>query len=154
MWGKPEFLTLTRQNHDEFLREVPLEKLSRTFQDAIFITPELGFRYLWVDSLAIVQNVPEDWKEESTRMAKIYKNAFCNLCASMPVSGRSGLLSDSRTPKPLPPVVHFNGTSGSKDWMLLETIPWTLLRATPLYRRAWVLQEQTLVRTYNIPHSS
>lgn len=60
MWGKQEFLTLTWQNHDEFLREVPLEKISRTFQDAIFITAELGFRYLWIDSLAIVQNVPED----------------------------------------------------------------------------------------------
>jgi hypothetical protein len=151
MWGNQDFLTLRRDNHDDFLREISLGALSPTFQDAIFVTANLGFKYLWIDSLCILQDESQDWKNESERMAKIYKNAICNLCASMSASERSGLLSDRRRPEPLPPVVHFNGTSRNKSWLLSERMPWGSLRAAPLYRRAWVLQEQILVgsKTYS-----
>jgi hypothetical protein len=36
-----------------------------TFRGAIEMTRKLGFRYLWIDSLCIVQNDEDDWKQES-----------------------------------------------------------------------------------------
>jgi len=34
----------------------------------------LGFQYIWIDSLCIVQDDPEDWKQESLSMYGVYKN--------------------------------------------------------------------------------
>jgi hypothetical protein len=33
----------------------------------------MGYRYLWIDSLYIIQDSPEDWRQEMTRMGSIYK---------------------------------------------------------------------------------
>jgi hypothetical protein len=38
----------------------PLEILSQTFIDAVFKARRFGFRYLWVDSLCIIQDSKED----------------------------------------------------------------------------------------------
>jgi hypothetical protein len=43
-----------------------------TFFDATIITRELGYRYLWIDSLCIVQDFLEDWEAESQNMGNIY----------------------------------------------------------------------------------
>lgn len=146
MWGDQKFLTVTSANHDQFLHQVPLQSLSQTFQDALQVTIELGFQYLWIDSLCILQDDQDDWQKESQRMAYIYKNAACNLCASVPGSKEQGLLTKARAVNPLPPLIHLDGDSSSRTKLLSETKPWTFLRNSPLYRRAWVLQEQLLVR--------
>jgi Heterokaryon incompatibility protein (HET) len=36
--------------------EIDYDALPKTFRDAIQITPHLGLRYLWIDSLCIVQD--------------------------------------------------------------------------------------------------
>lgn len=38
----------------------------KTFLDAILISKYLGFQYLWVDSLCIIQDSAEDWGKESS----------------------------------------------------------------------------------------
>lgn len=147
MWGKQKFLKLTTQNHDDLLDSIPLGSLSQTFRDALTVTAELGFQYLWIDSLCILQDDEQDWKNESGRMASIYKNAACNLCASASASDRNGLLSESRALDPLPPLLHFDGDTPQRTKLLSEIKPWNWLRDSPLYGRAWVLQEQILVGT-------
>jgi hypothetical protein len=145
MWGDQKFLTLTQENHDDFLDYIPMESLSRTFKDAIRITVALGFKYLWIDSLCIIQDDAQDWNAESENMAHIYKNAVCNLCASGSDSQRTGLLKRNRASNPLPPVIHFDGRGPNQVKVISESMPWQSLRDGPLYRRAWVLQEQILV---------
>jgi hypothetical protein len=41
-------------------REIRMEDLSRTFQDAIRVIKSLALQYLWIDSLYIVQDSVED----------------------------------------------------------------------------------------------
>lgn len=41
---------------------IDMDELPKTFQDAIVITRRLGARYLWIDSLYIIQDSVEDWK--------------------------------------------------------------------------------------------
>jgi hypothetical protein len=65
-----------------FRTRLPFISLSRRFQDAMYATLSLGFHYLWIDSLCIEQNDRADWKQESEHMAKVYKNATCNLSVS------------------------------------------------------------------------
>lgn len=71
------------ENGDEI---TPLpEKLPQTIEDTITLTSDLGFQYLWVDALCIVQDDP-DWKKEATleRMDAIYN------CSSLTIAAASG----------------------------------------------------------------
>jgi hypothetical protein len=73
-------------------RAIPREALASTFRDALKITRALGLRYLWVDSLCILQDSPEDWKERSSRMPDIYKNAFVTIAAAATEDCLGGIL--------------------------------------------------------------
>ncbi|EXK30603.1 hypothetical protein FOMG_13387 [Fusarium oxysporum f. sp. melonis 26406] len=54
-------------------------------------TRNLGFRYLWIDSVCIVQDDEEDWAREATLMYKVYANAECNLAAAASRDSSGGL---------------------------------------------------------------
>ena len=71
-WGKKHIVTTTKATLEQRKLEVPWLLLSRTFQDAITITRELGIRYIWIDSLCIIQDDKEDWERVSAKMAEIY----------------------------------------------------------------------------------
>ena len=54
-WGTREFMTLTVANLDEMQQRIGVSKLTKTFREAMEITKRLGVRYLWIDSLCIIQ---------------------------------------------------------------------------------------------------
>ena len=54
-------------------------------------TRNLGYRYLWIDSLCIVQDDQEDWDREATLMYNVYTNAECNLAAAASRDSSGGL---------------------------------------------------------------
>ncbi|KAK7993899.1 Gamma-tubulin complex component 4 [Apiospora arundinis] len=43
--------------------------MPQTLQDALIVTEKLGLRYVWIDALCIVQDDPEDWEVEGSKMA-------------------------------------------------------------------------------------
>lgn len=63
----------------------------RTFRDAILITRALGYRYLWIDSLCIIQD-SEDWFHEASTMGDVYSNSQCTLAAIYAYNSTEGLL--------------------------------------------------------------
>ncbi|PNP82205.1 hypothetical protein FNYG_04394 [Fusarium nygamai] len=71
--------------------EIPFKNLPRTFRDAITVTRKLGFMYLWIDSLCIIQGDKADWERESSIMASIYSNGILNLAASYSSDSHGGL---------------------------------------------------------------
>ena len=66
---------------------IGISLLRRSFQDAIYATRKLGHRYIWIDSLCIIQDSIEDWTIEAAMMNKVYSMCECNIAAST-VSGR------------------------------------------------------------------
>ncbi len=50
-------------------------ELPLAFQQCIKIVRALGIRFLWIDSLCIVQDDPDEWQLEAARMASIFENA-------------------------------------------------------------------------------
>ena len=80
-----EIFKLTQQNLESLKRQIPLGKLTQTFRDAIAITNAAGFQYLWIDSLCIIQDSPQDWVIEANRMVHVYGNAALNLVACGPL---------------------------------------------------------------------
>ena len=81
-WGKSHKLTLQRNNLHAFQDKIPDEALPKTFEDAIFIARYLGFGYLWIDSLCIIQDDEDDWKRESVLMTSVYGGGVLNIAAT------------------------------------------------------------------------
>jgi hypothetical protein len=80
-WGGLPTLKTTTDNLTSLQKGVPLHSLPRLYQDAVMITRSLGYRYLWIDSLCIIQDSLEDWMKESGKMCYIYKNAAVTIAA-------------------------------------------------------------------------
>ncbi|CZR67952.1 uncharacterized protein PAC_17851 [Phialocephala subalpina] len=60
-WGERQKTETTKDNIDRFKQVLPMDELPRTFKDAIMVTRQLGFQYIWIDSLCIIQHDKEDW---------------------------------------------------------------------------------------------
>ncbi|KAF3000634.1 hypothetical protein E8E14_004758 [Neopestalotiopsis sp. 37M] len=71
--------------------EIPWDSLPNTFRDAIEVTRQLGVRYLWIDSLCIIQDDENDWKQESSKMVEVYQNAYLTICATGGQNDDAGL---------------------------------------------------------------
>jgi hypothetical protein len=92
-WGNKKIITTTKATLKSRKSDIPWLSLSRTFQDAITITRELGFRYLWIDSLCIIQDDKKDWERESAKMASIYADSWLTIAAALGIDGDSGCFS-------------------------------------------------------------
>ncbi|KAF8855326.1 hypothetical protein BDZ45DRAFT_805077 [Acephala macrosclerotiorum] len=53
-----------------------------TFEEAIQFARKFRVRYLWIDSLCIIQGDDEDWKREAMSMGDVYSNSLLNLSAT------------------------------------------------------------------------
>lgn len=72
----------TRENEHNMLRGVPFENLEKTFQDAIMICFRLKIRYIWIDTLCILQGDIDDWEHEAMNMGSIYSSCVLNIVAA------------------------------------------------------------------------
>lgn len=95
LWGdenehKP-FCTY-RKNVKEFQGFIDFSKLPQMFTDAVAVTRNLGVRYLWIDSLCIIQEDPKDWNKECQRMEYVFNSAYVTIAASCASGVRDGFL--------------------------------------------------------------
>lgn len=96
-WGQgPNLLKTTTQNYTNRLAGIDWNELPPVFQDAISIVREIGCKWMWIDSLCIIQDSPSDWKEESTKMADIYSNSYLNIAATFSSTSYGNFFSDRK----------------------------------------------------------
>jgi hypothetical protein len=91
-WGETTALPVMTKKATllQHLERVSHSELSRTFQDTIRISRQLNERYLWIDSLCIVQDDPADWETEAARMPAIYGGATLTIAALGAENGSGG----------------------------------------------------------------
>ena len=106
-WGQVSLTKLLKVNLEEFLIRVPA--LPRTFVEAILASRKLGARYLWIDSLCIVQDDLDDWRRESSLMYEVYKNALCTIAATASSDSRGGLFYCRTSLVPSAKFIDFQG---------------------------------------------
>jgi Heterokaryon incompatibility protein (HET) len=94
-WGSAETLPArtTKANLASRHLRINEDELSRTFRDAILLARHLSIRYLWIDSLCIIQDNTEDWARESANMASIYEDAWLVIAATHAEHGGIGCFS-------------------------------------------------------------
>jgi hypothetical protein len=84
-WGTGPVPLRTTRSPDTFTQyqqSIEFAALPRTFQEVVLFTRRLFIQYLWIDSLCIIQDDEEDWREQSALMAKVYSNALLTVAAS------------------------------------------------------------------------
>ena len=141
-WGSPskDAITLRKNDIQDLVNGVRINTLQQSIQDAILVTRKLGFRYLWVDALCIIQDDPKDKSQEISHMASIYKNASITIAAACSKAAILGFLSDHRqmqrdylpdqkftVANPGEPIGHVYLTAGAYEpEHILDTRGWAL----------------------------
>ncbi|KAM0332206.1 hypothetical protein ACHAQA_002481 [Verticillium albo-atrum] len=120
------------------------DELPLNFQDAIEVARGLGVRYLWIDSICIIQHDKEDWKRESVRMEQVYSNSKCVLAASSAALTTDGFLRHTRKARNF---VTLTSSSGVKSYVCENIDNFKQdVEESVLNTRGWVLQERALAR--------
>ncbi|KAK2035339.1 heterokaryon incompatibility protein [Colletotrichum zoysiae] len=150
-WGKIKINSITRKdNLKRRLSLIPWALLPPSFQHAVEMTRKLGVRYLWIDSLCIIQDDKEDWEREAAQMVNVYRNSYATIAVSWSQDSQGGCYSRTipslcfRMTKPGGDVFTIAlGIGAKRD----GTREYAKVQAYfPLFNRAWCLQERLLSR--------
>ncbi|KAF2262597.1 HET-domain-containing protein, partial [Lojkania enalia] len=146
-WVRGETFLLQGNCLSDLKREIPISQLPRRFLEALEIVLHLGYSYLWLDAICVLQDSPSDWEHEASRMADVYENAVFNIAATAPDVTHSSFFPSNFTKnrKPLTVPVKIQVTDGCLVgvYSIVQNDFWRVrVDEAPLNRRAWVLQER------------
>lgn len=148
-WGETqdECIKLTDENIESFQKELPDLQHAQTFKDAITATRKLGFEYIWIDSLCIIQKQEnkEDWLKEASQMSSVYKYSTCNITATSAENDTGGCFFDREIDNSIPARITVESTLSRPvtfDINCLAQDHWNAdVENSPVNERGWVLQE-------------
>lgn len=126
-----------------FKQSIPYKDLPLTFRDAVDCTRQLGVRYLWIDSICILQGKNGDFNEEAKKMEDVFSGAYCVLAASRANSQLDGFLG----PRPQREFVTFQRGFEQPFYVCktIDNFSKDVIEGS-LNKRGWVLQERALAR--------
>jgi Heterokaryon incompatibility protein (HET) len=134
-----------------FLDGITMDRLPRTFREAISFTRRHGVRFIWIDSLCIIQDSYSDWTQEAAAMGRIYSGALFTLISA---SGHSdGGCVVARNPLEVTPADLVLSPLSEGSSMEVKIFPYLptrkmLTSSAPTTMRAWCQQEREFsVRT-------
>ncbi|OTA93504.1 hypothetical protein M434DRAFT_395555 [Hypoxylon sp. CO27-5] len=151
-WGNPALMPtkLTAHTLKDYQDNIPYDTLPSTFRDAVTFTRMMNVRYLWIDSLCIIQrdtkkDSPEDeelsrqdWIRESEAMCSVFENSYLTLAAASSSGCTGGLFSSTKTTEII-------GTNVDGPYQIYaRKQPNHNARQFPLFERGWVMQESLL----------
>jgi hypothetical protein len=140
-WGANPLVRTTSSNINDHRRLLPINALPKTFRDAIQICQELRLRYLWIDSLCIIQDDMLDWERESVKMGEVYSSAFITIAASASTDSTGGCF----LPRTCEEKIQVKCGS-SRVYIRRRPLDFNTLRTRHLHTRGWVTQERALSR--------
>lgn len=152
VWGKNQRFLTTVATFTERRKGFKLDSLPRTIRDAVVFTRGLGLKYLWVDSICIIQDSVPDWSKESTKMCSVYSKAAVTFAAvdspdsdtGLFIGGSNRSLTQIGTPDgPVYFRSHNHGAPGSEPHPQ-NLPPFDNLEPPILATRGWTLQELML----------
>lgn len=145
-WGGSIPVVLGKETLHYLKKGIDLLTLPKTFQHAVALVRSLDIRYLWIDSLCIIQDSYMDWEREASRMKDVYRNAILTIAATGAASSSAGCFFDRDIDlvRAITVSVSWLGVSQGK-YLLCDGYIWqdNIVKA-PLNHRAWVVQERLL----------
>lgn len=146
IWGDVQQSLLTQANYERWQKQGALRnvKIPRTVRDAIELTQMIGYRYLWVDALCIVQDDDSIRHHQISQMHQIYQQAELTIIAAdakhcdQGLSGISTMSDRTRRHQ----TYQLPGTS----FMRLPLSTRRSLETSPWRTRGWTFQEELCSR--------
>lgn len=126
-----------------------LTDLPKVIQDTIILVKSLGIRYLWVDSICILQDDAQSWRLNASVMNLVYGNADLTICAADGDGATTGLKAFTQ------PSVHArHARQFTADYklsperealrLMLSYPSETYVKRSRWNERAWTFQERLL----------
>lgn len=151
-----------KANYEAHKQAIKYTDMPKTIQDAVTICRRLGVRYLWVDSLCIIQHDQEEWERECGNMCQVYSCAALTISATHSDGCTRGIfatqefgrqtkylgeLADGRPVYLRPNIAKFHNACDPGQLSRVPSSPYGAssgLGREPLACRAWCLQESVL----------
>ncbi|KAJ8130723.1 hypothetical protein O1611_g2903 [Lasiodiplodia mahajangana] len=152
-WGSGTNVTTTKESFRSRLESISLDSLPLTLRDAVIATRRLGFRFLWVDAICIIQDDADDWEREASQMRAVYANATITMSAHDSEDCQSGLFRTRQNRITSPVQIPFRVPKKYQEERLAHQTNYyvlpvhgekELLGPSRVDTRAWTLQENIL----------
>jgi hypothetical protein len=148
-WSRPAALETLKSNYVAHTKGIGWDVLPKTFIEAIAIAQDLDLRYLWIDSLCIIQDDEDDKSHEIAKMSSTYTNAYITIAATHSDSSMHGCYSTGSLHHQdyrLPSSKQHGAITVETDLYVREKIAHIgeERALTPLLKRGWVCQERLL----------
>ncbi|KAF7531407.1 hypothetical protein G7054_g8943 [Neopestalotiopsis clavispora] len=144
-WGTGKKFRTTTENLKSHIKGISFASLPATFRDAVQVTRALGCKYLWIDSICIVQEGHQaDFETEKKNMEQVYSGAYCVLASSRNPGHYAGFLDD-RNPRPTLSLQKSGQSAPFYITKPIDNFNDHVLEGS-LNKRGWVLQEHALAR--------
>lgn len=119
-----------------------MDGLSSTVADAVRLCHRIGFQYLWVDALCIIQNDKADWERESRNMSTVYGNAALTITTPIVCDSSQSFIEARRTSSAAISVLDNMARIPSED------------RQTGLQRAVWIGTKQMFEGSWFLEHGN
>ncbi|KAL1888552.1 hypothetical protein Sste5346_009508 [Sporothrix stenoceras] len=139
VWGQNTQPLLTRARLTGYMAPGGLAtaELPMTISDAMEFVNDLGLRYLWVDSLCIIQDDDVDKQKQLPQMAALYEAAELVIVAAAGRDASAGLVGYKTDRQPSQAVETIDGLT----YITYQSGLHDVLRWTHWDRRGWTYQE-------------
>jgi hypothetical protein len=148
VWGPMQTYVLEKSSLEAMKSALDMSRVPQTILDAIKVTKLLGYPFLWIDALCIVQDSGPEMMEEISALGEIYENATVTIIAGNSPSASSGFLTTFTSPEYFNKPFEFpiNTSNNSPIWLSLGYRAYYKPFKDPINSRAWTLQERILSR--------
>ena len=145
-WGEETAKSnTTSENLEDRKVAIHFNELSANFRDAIVTMRKLEVKYIWIDSICIVQDDDQDWEAEAPRMVTIYMNSLLTISAEGPGESDPSFLRPREVACPLPYEYYHPSLGHIEGNVWLEPLVPQLnfwIEYNTLRDRGWILQER------------
>lgn len=149
-WGQHQNCITVQKSLTSRKAGISWQSIPKTFQEAIQLTLSLGFRFIWIDCLCIVQDDADDWEVQSSLMSEIYQDAALTIAATSSSGDNEGCCSKNAQHVPAIELTSPEHISQYRIAVRRPLVHWhdettkSLRSHFPLLTRGWAFQERLL----------
>ncbi|KAI8626953.1 HET-domain-containing protein [Xylariaceae sp. FL1651] len=155
-WNALPPLRLLSSNYNQFQKGIKESELPKNFLNAARVCVQLNIRYIWIDSLCIIQDSLSDWQQQAVLMHLVYRHALITIVATSAASCHDGFLERSIDTSPAVKVAYTlplacGETRTSDGYMIIcdyadsqDSYRMFAVNGSKWNTRAWTMQERSL----------
>ncbi|KAI1414546.1 HET-domain-containing protein [Hypoxylon sp. FL1857] len=148
-------LRTVNTNYKQLKKLIPAKSLPQNFLDTALVCVRLGIRYIWIDSLCVIQDSVEDWRHEAALMHLVYRHAEVTIVATSATSSHDSFLQRSIDTIPAMKIAytikHPGAAAAVNQYMIVsrdknpqESYRLFAVSGSKWNTRGWTMQERSL----------